>query len=242
MKVIFEKIINQSEINHHYLNLTGTDRKTYGKSFPEHLTRFAIIDGKGRVTIAQQHGSNQIWGTLYYWYRANDIKADDKIIVSYDSEEFNNGLHVLRLVNVEDLTNEGINEPGKESSSGGGFGDSEDNKEIETKAVAYVTKWYSDSDWDVDSVERIKCGFDLVCTKKDVVENVEVKGVSGTDISFMITANEVRQAEQNDNFILCVVTNAGSNSPNLSRYTGKEFIEKFNIAPVILRAVIKEAS
>ena len=241
MKVIFEKTINQSEINHHYLNLTGTDRKTYGKSFPDHLTRFAIIDGKGRVTIAQKHGSNQIWGTLYYWYRANDIKAGDKIIVSYDSQEFNNGLHVLRLVNVKDLRNKDIDEADSDASTGGGFGDPEENKKIETKAIAYVTKWYSERDWAVDSVERIKCGFDLVCTRKNEIENVEVKGISGTDQSFMITTNEVRQAEQNDKFMLCVVTKAGSNSPNLTRYTGKEFIKKFNITPVILRAVIKEA-
>ena len=239
MKVKFDKTINQSEIEKAYLNLTGTDGKTYGKYFPEHLTRFAIIDGQGRVTIAQQHNKNQIWGTLYYWYRANNIKAGDKIIVSYDSQDFNNGLHVLRLLKVEDLSNNGFDETDSTTLSGGGFGDTEENKKVETSAIEYVTKWYLDNGWHVDSVESIKCGFDLVCIKDNFVENVEVKGITGMDLSFMITANEVRQAEQNENFRLCVVTNAVSTSPNLIRFTGTEFIEKFIISPVILKASIK---
>ncbi len=239
MKINFHKQINQSEINNQYLNLTDTDNQTYGNHFPDHLTRFIIIDGKGRITPAQQHHSNQIWGTLSHWYRANKIKAGEEIVVSYDSEEFNNGLHVLRLIKVEDLSKSDFDGADNSTLNGGGFGDYDENKKIEINAVEYVTKYYQDNGWAVDSVESIKCGFDLVCIKDNIVENVEVKGSAGKELSFMITANEVKQAGKNDNFILCVVTNAKSSTPHLSRYTGKEFIEKFSIVPVILKASIK---
>jgi hypothetical protein len=65
-------------------------------------------------------------------------------------------------------------------------------------------------------VERDKCGFDLECTKNGAIEQVEVKGIRGTGLCFIITAGEVQQARANANFILAVVTSALSGSPKLT--------------------------
>ena len=71
---------------------------------------------------------------------------------------------------------------------GAGFGDPAENKLVETAAVRAVVKHYEVSGWLVRSVERDKCGFDLECTKGGVIQQVEVKGVGGTGLCFIITA------------------------------------------------------
>lgn len=63
-------------------------------------------------------------------------------------------------------------------SGGAGFGNPEENKEVETAAIAFVTKLYESEGWQVVSVENEKCGFDLICTRGTTIENVEVKWIS----------------------------------------------------------------
>ena len=62
--------------------------------------------------------------------------------------------------------------------------ESEENKKVEEAAIAVVKEKYDLAGWKVRSVERDKCGFDLECHKGETTENVEVKGVSGTEQSF----------------------------------------------------------
>ncbi|MBI5757845.1 MAG: DUF3883 domain-containing protein [Planctomycetales bacterium] len=122
---------------------------------------------------------------------------------------------------------------------GAGFGAHPENEAVEKAAVAVVTNSYRKDGWEVQSVERDRCGFDLRCSKGKSVEDVEVKGVSSTAQAFIITAGEVRQAEMNDRFVVCVVTNASSKSPKLTRYVGSEFLERFSLAPIQYRAVLQ---
>jgi len=121
------------------------------------------------------------------------------------------------------------------------FGTYETNQQVESAAVNYVTEWYNLYGWEVTSVEDKKCGFDLICTtdKNGYEANVEVKGLSGKFCSFIITAGEVRQAESNPRFSICIVTNALSRNPILSTYSGKEFLEKFSIEPIQYKAKLK---
>jgi hypothetical protein len=99
-----------------------------------------------------------------------------------------------------------------------------------------VPKWYEERGWNVQSVEAKRCGYDLLCTKDTVEENVEVKGVQGKESSFFITAGEVQQARTNARFVICVVTSALSDNPLLSRYSGVELITNFSLVPVLFRA------
>lgn len=127
----------------------------------------------------------------------------------------------------------------KEPQAGGGFGNAETNRKVEQAAIKYVTDDYTKNGWIVKSIESEKCGFDLLCTKGEAQEYVEVKGVQGDSVSFIVTAGEVRQSQKNKKFVLCVVTSALS-TPKLHKFTAKEFHEQFMIEPVSYKATLKQ--
>lgn len=89
-------------------------------------------------------------------------------------------------------------------------------------------------------MERDKCGFDLECSKDGVVEQVEVKGVRGDGLCFVITAGEVKQAHTNLSFFLIVVTSALTASPTLTKFSGAEFVKRFDLAAIQYRAALKQ--
>jgi hypothetical protein len=122
---------------------------------------------------------------------------------------------------------------------GGGFGNSEMNRKIEQAAISCITNSYNERGWLVTSVESEKRGFDLLCTKANLQEHVEVKGVQGDFVSFIITDGEVRQSQINENFVLYVVTSALSN-PTLHRFAAKEFHEQFALQTIAYRATLKQ--
>ncbi len=123
--------------------------------------------------------------------------------------------------------------------TGAGFGDSAENKLVESAAVRAVVAQYMAGGWLVRSVERDKCGFDLECVKSGVIEQVEVKGVQGSGLCFIITAGEVKQAQNNPKFYLIIVTSALAESPTLTKFTGKDFLRQFDVAAIQYRAAIK---
>lgn len=99
--------------------------------------------------------------------------------------------------------------------------------------------FYESEGWSIESVEQDKVGYDLICKKGNERQNVEVKGRSLNHLQFVITANEVKQALENPAFILCLVTSAITN-PKLTRWTGKELLEQFNLKPLAYRAQLKQ--
>lgn len=119
---------------------------------------------------------------------------------------------------------------------GAGFGNPETNRKVEKAAISFVTQWYEARGWKVKSVEVEKRGYDLLCTKGKSEEHVEVKGIQGREPTFIITADEVRQAQTNSNFIICIVTAALTEKPQMSRYNGANLMKKFNLAPLAYRA------
>lgn len=126
------------------------------------------------------------------------------------------------------------------SPAGAGFGDPAENKLVETAAVRAVAKHYDGHGWSVRSVERDKCGFDMECTKGGAVEHVEVKGVRGTGLCFVITSGEVKQALENPKFFLVVVTSALTSSPTLTKFSGAEFGQRFDLSAIQYRAALKQ--
>jgi hypothetical protein len=121
---------------------------------------------------------------------------------------------------------------------GAGFGDPAENKLVESASVRAVVKAYEADRWLVRSVERDRCGFDLECTKDGEVEHVEVKGVRGSGLCFLITAGEVEQARANANFFLLVVTSALTASPTLTKFTGADFCRRFDLSAIQYRAAL----
>ena len=45
------------------------------------------------------------------------------------------------------------------------YGSSENNRKVEVAAIDFVTNFYEISGWSVESVERDKVGYDLICRK-----------------------------------------------------------------------------
>lgn len=71
---------------------------------------------------------------------------------------------------------------------GGGFGNAEQNARVEQAAMFAVKRDYRSRGWTVQSREAEKLGYDLQCSRGSAVHHVEVKGVSGPDCSFEVTA------------------------------------------------------
>jgi len=122
---------------------------------------------------------------------------------------------------------------------GAGFGNLETNRRVERAAIACVAKYYESHGWSVQSVEADRRGFDLLCVKGLLEEHVEVKGIQGEVVSFIITAGEVRQAQNDERFVLCVVTSAISDRPHLSRYEAEDFAQRFDLSPIAFRASLR---
>ncbi|UYD31097.1 DUF3883 domain-containing protein (plasmid) [Tolypothrix sp. PCC 7712] len=153
-----------------------------------------------------------------------EIKSDKN---SNELESSNISDSSNKIERIKDIT---IAKQQEEASFlGVSFGNYQKNKEVEKAAVDFVRKQYNG--WNIESVERDKVGYDLICTNKSLVENVEIKGVSGNEPAFIITANEVNQANKNPNFVLWVVTSA-LNSPKGHRWSGSEMLSQFELKPI----------
>jgi hypothetical protein len=129
--------------------------------------------------------------------------------------------------------------PIERNGSGAGFGDAQENRKIERKAIELVTTDYKSRGYSVTSVEHDGCGFDLICKNGRAEEHVEVKGAKGAVPEFIVTTNEVRQARSDRQFVLCVVTNALSRTPLLQRLTGRRFLAQYRFSPLQFRAALR---
>jgi len=127
----------------------------------------------------------------------------------------------------------------KQISAGAGFGDPELNKKVERAAIDLVTNKFQNDGWTVVSLETQKCGFDLLCQRDGDEKHIEVKGISGTEISFIITANELRKAQSDPYFTIYAVTSALSENPTLHSFTAQQFLENFSLDEIAYRAAIK---
>lgn len=102
----------------------------------------------------------------------------------------------------------------RQRGQGGGFGDPESNREVERAAIARATAALEAEGWSVESVERDRIGFDLLCTRPDgEARHVEVKGVRGSARSFIITEGELlRSGGRSELLAIPGDTGAGSGS------------------------------
>ena len=88
---------------------------------------------------------------------------------------------------------------------------------VERAAVKVTVDYYKGLGYAVDSVENDNVGWDLeaVCEGSKLL--IEVKGLSGSDLSVELTPNEYEKMKLNrDSYRLCVVTEALIQQPKLS--------------------------
>jgi len=120
-------------------------------------------------------------------------------------------------------------------SKGAGFGSPEQNALVEAAAVDHVTQHFEKQKWAVRPVERDNCGYDLVCTRREERQNVEVKGISGAAEEFIITENEIRCSKVDDEWCIAIVTTALT-QPSARVLTRAEFHDVFKLTPISYRA------
>jgi len=125
-----------------------------------------------------------------------------------------------------------------ESESGGVFGDAERNSLVEQAAIHAVTNWYQVAGWQVKSVERDRVGYDLHCTREHELELAEVKGIAGFSQMCIVTEGECQVAAKRSGSVVWLVT-AALSRPELHRYSGSEFLAKFEFTPIQYRAKLR---
>lgn len=119
----------------------------------------------------------------------------------------------------------------------GGFAlDADERAKIERAAVDCVRARMEAAGWRVKSVEQLCVGYDLICEKGRQRRDVEVKGVSASIPSIIITSREAGQAKTNARFRICIVTNALSKTPKLEELKGVEFLRRYELRPIQFRA------
>ncbi len=114
----------------------------------------------------------------------------------------------------------------------------EKQRELDILALETAIQQYQADGWQVETVELRQAGYNLVCTRDGIQEDVNVKGVVGDLPMFMISAREVEQAQHNPNFVLWAVTSI-LDHPNPRRWSGAEMLEKYNLKPVKYLATLK---
>jgi hypothetical protein len=93
--------------------------------------------------------------------------------------------------------------------------------------------------WSVNPTYQTKrLGFDLLCSKGSKVKKVEVKGISGGNVCFIMTAGE-RKNSKNKDFVLHVVCNALSKHPIIKGWTGQQMEKNFAFAEINYLASLK---
>ncbi len=130
-------------------------------------------------------------------------------------------------------------EPQISVSGGAGFGDAETNRKVEKAAVQAVTRHLQNKGFIVKSREEDKIGYDLDAVKGTQILHVEVKGISGKEMKFMITANEVQKAAMDPAFRLYVVTEARSKQPKIQSIPGSMLTSKFDLKALSYMATTK---
>lgn len=99
------------------------------------------------------------------------------------------------------------------SDAGAGYGTPEHNRLVETAAMrAAITAF---AGWNHDDVSAKKCGWDLTFRRGSDEVHAEVKGVSGSKPSVLLTANEWRRAADDVNWKLVIVTHALLSEPRV---------------------------
>lgn len=123
----------------------------------------------------------------------------------------------------------------KAKHRGAGFGNPADNQRVERAAVEAIRRKLTKNGFRVQSVEAEKRGYDLLCAAPGRIWHVEVKGVSGHQLSFPITKNELTTAQNDPYFRIAVVTSA-LGAPKISIWTGNAFLRSFALVPLSFMA------
>lgn len=117
-------------------------------------------------------------------------------------------------------------------NAGAGFGSSVENALVELAAIQLATKHYRDQGYSVQSTQRDRVGFDLLCEKGRAKLFVEVKGVRGTQRNFLMTRGELALSSRDPRFRLALVTQARSAKATVVSWSAREFLRDFDATAI----------
>lgn len=139
-------------------------------------------------------------------------------------------IHNPNSTNVPDLDNDEI-DPLK------GFGGPEHRKAVEKAAVRVTSRMLNRLGYKVVSREKDNIGYDLYASHRqdDSALHVEVKGTSGSEARFFMTANEYSYREAPE-WRLAMVTDALTTTPKVELLTWRQVRGKFDLAPMVWKA------
>jgi hypothetical protein len=123
--------------------------------------------------------------------------------------------------------------------SGAGFGSAEENRRVEKAACRVACGHFKKRGYKVESRESEDVGYDFDVWRRNEALHVEVKGIAGSSLKFVITANEVRCAKTDQVFCLAVVTEACSKKPRIHIFDSQQFMKRFKIGPIAFVAKYK---
>ena len=89
----------------------------------------------------------------------------------------------------------------------------------------------------MESKEREKCGYDLLCTKGRKQRHVEVKGVSGSEwqveiLILQMSSKPPRPTKWPSSFATCYKNALDLRPGNCWRWDSQEFLDNFCVTPL----------
>lgn len=123
-------------------------------------------------------------------------------------------------------------ERSERSRAGGGFGDAKTNALVEKAAVREATTLLKRRGFSVRSREIERIGYDLDATRNRTEWHVEIKGVSGDGMQFLITQAELDRAASDSAFRLMVVTQARTRNARVHKFRSRDLKRRFALTPV----------
>lgn len=109
------------------------------------------------------------------------------------------------------------------SDAGAGYGTPEHNRLVENAAMRATLTAFAG--WDHEDVSAANCGWDITFRRGSEEVHAEVKGVSGSKPTVLLTANEWRRASEDVHWRLVIVTHALLNEPQVSILDRKPVVD-----------------
>jgi hypothetical protein len=86
--------------------------------------------------------------------------------------------------------------------------DAEKRKTVELSAMDLTADYFINSGWDVEDVSSKNLGWDMEASKGNSRLLLEVKGLSGDNLTVELTPNEYAKSKNNSMYRICIVNNA----------------------------------
>ncbi|MBE0642519.1 MAG: DUF3883 domain-containing protein [Bacteroidetes bacterium] len=111
------------------------------------------------------------------------------------------------------------------------FSDAGKNAALQHEAVAVVSSYFESEGWTVVAAGSDRPTYDLLCTREEKELHVKVRGTSDEQIRFIMSDQELESASDDDDYLVCVVTGAGTDDAALSVFDPDELMDDFLYRP-----------